>query len=58
MKTEIYTVYAQHDDMTFILKDVHDENNNVVSTECVGFYFGEPNEAATEEFTGKLKVEY
>lgn len=58
MKTEIYTVHAQNADISFIMKDVFNENNDLVSTECVGFYFGEPNDDATATFTGKLKAEF
>ena len=43
----IYTIYAEHDDITFIMKK--EEN----SLEVIGFYFGEPNEKSTEEFAGK-----
>lgn len=48
----ITTVYAEKDDMTFIIK----ETDN--STEVVGFYWGEPDEEATKNFIGKLKAEY
>ena len=29
-----------------------------ISREVVGFYYGEPNELATKECMGRLKVEY
>ena len=43
----IYTVYASADDMTFIMKEDED------TLSVVGFYFGEPDDKATEMFTGK-----
>lgn len=43
----IYTVYAIHDDITFIMKE---EQN---SMEVIGFYFGEPDEEATNKFAYK-----
>ena len=58
MSAEIYTAYAQNNDMTFIMKDVCDDTGEVVSTECVGWYWGTPNDASTEEFSGKLKAKY
>lgn len=57
MNKHIYTVYAKQDDMTFIMEE-HDEGIGPVSIECVGWYFGEPDEDATESFIGKLKAEY
>lgn len=52
MKTRIYTVYAKDDDMTFIMRETRNGVNKVV--EVVGFYFGEPDEDATEEFRDSL----
>lgn len=46
------TVYSEEADMTFILKE--DES----SVEVVGFYYGEPDSKATEEFIGKLKATF
>ena len=40
---EFYEVYADHDDMTFIM---HDEPNKF---ECIDFYFGEPDAEITTE---------
>lgn len=55
----IYTTYAPDTDMTFILQDIMEEvDGDIQSTECVGFYFGEPDDEATKEFIGKLKAEY
>ncbi len=44
----IYPVYAEKDDMTFIMKE---EENTI---ECIGFYFGEPSEELTKEYQNKL----
>ena len=43
----IYTIYAKEDDMTFIME----EDEKTLSV--VGFYFGEPDDKATEMFAGK-----
>lgn len=48
----IYTVYSRESDMTFIIKETKEENKTLISV--VGFYFGAPNEEATENFTGSL----
>lgn len=52
-----YTAYADDCDMTFILIDTY-VGEDVVSTECVGFYFGEPNDADTKRFAGSLTAKY
>lgn len=57
MKQEIYTTYAPTTDMTFIMCDTFD-GEELVSTECVGWYHGAPFDKATNEFRGKLKAEY
>jgi hypothetical protein len=45
--------------MTFIVVDEIDESTGeVLSTEVTGFYFGEPDDEATEEFDGKPKACY
>ena len=58
MNVKIYTVYAEKEDLTFILKETRDNKGNPVSTECVGFYYGEPNERDTTNYIGALKAEY
>lgn len=58
MKKEIYGVYSNEADMTFILEDVYDDDGEILSTECVGFYHGEPNDEDNAYFTGKLKAEF
>lgn len=56
-RKEIYTTYAPDTDITFIMADewYYDE---VMSTECVGFYFGEPNSSDTDRYVGKLKARF
>lgn len=48
----IYTIYANHDDITFIMK----ETKNSLSV--IGFYFGEPNEESTKLFSNKLTATF
>lgn len=55
-KKEIYTTYAPDSDMTFILEDVLDEDGELISTEVIGFYFGEELDSYTEAFIGELKA--
>lgn len=57
MMINIYTVYSEEADMTFIMKDMCEEEA-VVSTEVIGFYYGEPDEEATETNCGCLKAEF
>ena len=47
----IYTVYAEMDDMTFIMEDTDEE------IRVIGFYFGEPNEEDTKLFEGGTVAE-
>ena len=54
----IYTVYAPDGDMTFIMEDTFSTDRVPVSTECLGWYHGEPDDTATATFKGKLKAEY
>lgn len=54
----IYAVYSQEGDMTFIMRDTFDKDGEPKSTECVGFYFGEPDESSTKFFIGKLKAKF
>ena len=58
MDQELYTAYAPANDMTFIMVDTFDEDGAPMATECIGWYFGEPNEEATNAFAGQLKAEY
>lgn len=56
--TEIRAVYAANEDMTFILKETTNPEGDPISTEVVGFYYGEPDDESTKHFIGKLKAEY
>lgn len=59
VKSSIFTAYSKEADITTIFKDVvRRSNGSMVSTEVVGFYFGEPNEADTKAFIGSLKATY
>lgn len=52
-----YTVYSESSDMTFIMNDTIIDGETT-STECIGWYYGKPNEKYTNEYKGKLKAEY
>ena len=43
-----YTCYAEDNDITFIMKD-RMINDEPVTSECIGWYHGEPNKGYTEE---------
>jgi len=58
MNEEVYAVYAEHDDITFILKDTLDDNGTPYRTEVIGFYYGKPNEECTSQYMGDLIAEY
>jgi hypothetical protein len=51
----IYTVYAEKDDLTFIMEE--EEKNGKIIVKVIGFYYGEPSEELTKEYTGKLVAE-
>lgn len=51
MSARIYTVYAEKDDMTFIME----EADNYIKV--IGFYFGEPSDDCTEKYKGSLVAE-
>lgn len=57
MREEIYTAYAPANDMTFIMKDTYN-GEEITRTEVIGWYYGEPNDEATEQFKGDLVAEY
>ncbi len=56
--TEIVAAYSAEADMTFILKEVTSADGAPISTEVIGFYYGDPNDELTKEYVGKLKAEY
>jgi hypothetical protein len=55
---EIRAVYTPSEDMTFILRETMNTEGDPISTEVVGFYYGEPDDESTNYFIGKLKAEY
>lgn len=57
IKQEKYGVYSHEMDATFIMIDTY-KDEEIISSECVGWYHGEPTEEDTEYFTGKLKATY
>lgn len=56
-KIEVYAVYQENADITFIMKDVFDASGEPISTECVGWHYGEPYEK-TLNYVGRLKANY
>ena len=57
-KKELFAVYARDYDITFIMEETTNKAGDLISTECVGFYYGEPTEADTKYFKGKLKAKF
>lgn len=55
--TVIYTAYSAECDMTFIMEEIA-SGMDALSTECVGWYYGKPNQKNTEAYIGKLKAQY
>lgn len=47
---KIYTVYAEKDDITFIMQETKINGGKETKVEVIGFYYGEPNEAHTKEY--------
>lgn len=52
----IYTVYAEKDDITFIMEQTEDKMRCDAKIEVIGFYFGEPNKESTKKFAGKSQA--
>lgn len=57
-KRERYTVYSDASHITFIMEDIFDAENVLIATECVGWYYGFPEDARTEEHAGKTTFVY
>lgn len=57
---KIYGVYAETEDITFIMKDILDNNEDVLSTEVIGFVYGNEidNQKVLGQYIGKLKAEF
>jgi len=60
MIEKIYVAYTPKHDITFILKDIIVNENEIISTEVIGFVHGneEDNEKILHQYIGKLKAEY
>ncbi len=58
MKKQIWGAYSSMADMTFVLEETFNEKGDLISTECVGFYYGEPTDGDNQYFKGKLKAMY
>lgn len=54
----LYTTYAPDTDITFIMRDEYSHSENLISTECLGWYHGEADDELTQNYIGKLKAEY
>lgn len=50
--TKIYTLYSQEGDITFIMEDTSK------TTSVVGFYYGEPDDEATQIYKGQLTAHF
>lgn len=57
IKQEKYGVYQHNYDITFIMVDTF-KDEEIISSECVGWYFGEPSDECNETFTNKLKATF
>lgn len=55
---KIYTVYAERDDITFIMQDKFDKYGEITSTAVVGWHYGTPDRKDTPEYIGKLIATY
>lgn len=55
--SSVYTAYSPKTDLTFIMRETISVDK--VTTECIGWYYGEPNEEDTETFSdGCMKSTY
>ena len=58
MKEEIYTAYAERNDITFIMKDTFDESGELCQTECIGWHYGEPDDLIDKMYSDSLVARY
>ena len=58
MTTNIYPIYQEQHDITFIMQEEIHEDGYVCSLEVVGFYYGEPDDKYNELFLGSLKAQF
>ena len=57
IESKKYGIYADHYDITFIMVDNY-KDDEIISSECVGWYYGTPTERDNVTFQGKLKATY
>ena len=55
--TRIWQTYSETDDITVVFLDVS-ENDTSISTTCVGWYHGEPDDESKRQYIGKLTAVY
>lgn len=54
-----YGAYCSDYDLTFVMRDVWRNGDTLLSTECLGWYHGTPNDADNEAFSeGRYKATY
>lgn len=58
LKEIIRTVYSDEMDMTIIVGEYYDYDEELVFVEVLGIYPGEPNDFDTEENKGELRLIY
>ena len=58
MRTEIYGIYQRNYDITFVMEEKFTNDDEPVSLEVVGFYYGEPDDELNKEFYGKTKARF
>lgn len=54
----IEEMYAEKNDMTFIVLEEYNEEDKLISETVIGFYHGEPKDEITKSFLYSLKAEY
>lgn len=55
---KIIEVYAKDDDLTFIMKEIRTDNDDLLSKEVIGWYYGKPSENNTKKFMGCLYKDF
>ena len=58
MKKTIEAVYAEKNDITFIMEHIQTDNGEPIQTAVIGWYHGEPDETGTWMYYGKLTAKY
>lgn len=58
MKKVVYGVYAPDHDLTFIMEECITRDNEPISLEVKGFYYGEPNDYDNQTFYGDYKADF